>query len=84
MTQGHPGSGQGYELQAITACIVGGVSFMGGQGGILGILLGALLMGTLANAMVMLNVSAYWHQIVISGVLLAAITIDYTRRTQRT
>jgi ribose transport system permease protein len=84
MTQGHPGSGQGYELQAITACIVGGVSFMGGQGGVLGILLGALLMGTLANAMVMLNVSAFWHQIVISMVLLAAITIDYTRRTQRT
>jgi ribose transport system permease protein len=84
MTQGHPGSGQGYELQAITACIVGGVSFMGGEGGILGIILGAMLMGTLANAMVMLNVSAYWHQIVISMVLLTAITVDYMRRRQQT
>jgi ribose transport system permease protein len=83
MTQGHPGSGQGYELQAITACIVGGVSFMGGEGGILGIIIGATLMGTLANAMIMLNVSAYWHQIVISLVLLAAITVDYTRRRQQ-
>jgi len=84
MTQGHPGSGQGYELQAITACIVGGVSFMGGEGGVLGIVIGAMLMGTLANAMIMLNVSAYWHQIVISMVLLAAITVDYTRRRQQT
>ena len=41
MTLGHPGSGDGYELQAITACIVGGVSFMGGEGGIPGIIIGA-------------------------------------------
>ncbi len=80
MSQGHPGSGDGYELQAITACIVGGVSFMGGEGGVLGIVIGAMLMGTLANAMVMLNVSPYWHKVVISMVLLAAITVDYSRR----
>jgi ribose transport system permease protein len=80
MSQGHPGSGDGYELQAITACIVGGVSFMGGEGGVLGIIIGAMLMGTLQNAMVMLNVSPYWHKVVISAVLLVAITVDYTRR----
>jgi ribose transport system permease protein len=80
MSQGHPGSGDGYELQAITACIVGGVSFMGGEGGVLGIIIGAMLMGTLQNAMVMLNVSPYWHKVVISAVLLAAITVDYSRR----
>lgn len=80
MSQGHPGSGDGYEMQAITACIVGGVSFMGGEGGVPGIIIGAMLMGTLQNAMVMLNVSPYWHKIVISMVLLAAITVDYLRR----
>ena len=83
MSQGHPGSGDGYELQAITACIVGGVSFMGGEGGVLGIIIGAMLMGTLQNAMIMLNVSPYWHQVVISMVLLVAITVDYTRRRRR-
>jgi ribose transport system permease protein len=82
MTQGHPGAGDGYELQAITACIVGGVSFMGGEGGVPGIIIGAMLMGTLANAMIMLNVSAYWHRVVISMVLLVAITVDYLRRRQ--
>jgi len=80
MTQGHPNTGDGYELQAITACIVGGVSFAGGEGGVLGIVIGAILMGTLANAMVMLNVEAYWHRVVISMVLLVAITVDYSRR----
>ena len=84
MSLGHPGSGEGYELLAITACILGGVSFMGGEGGIPGILVGALLIGTLQNAMVMLNINPYWHKIVIGLVLLAAITIDYVRRRRRT
>ena len=45
LSLGHPGSGEGYELLAITACILGGVSFMGGQGGVIGIVVGALLIG---------------------------------------
>jgi len=83
LSLGHPGSGEGYELLAITACILGGISFMGGQGGVVGIVVGALLIGTLQNLLVMINVNPYWHKIVISGVLLAAITIDYARRRQR-
>ncbi len=83
LSLGHPGSGEGHELLAITACILGGISFMGGQGGIIGILVGSLLIGTLQNLLVMVNVNPYWHKIVISLVLLAAITIDYARRRQR-
>ena len=56
---------------------------MGGQGGVIGIVVGALLIGTLQNLLVMLNVNPYWHKIVISLVLLAAITIDYARRRRR-
>jgi ribose transport system permease protein len=84
MSLGHPGSGEGYELLAIAACILGGVSFMGGEGGVLGILIGATLIGTLQNAMVMLNINPYWHKIVISLVLLLAISVDYMRRRRRT
>lgn len=83
LSLGHPGSGEGYELLAITACILGGISFMGGQGGVIGIVVGALLMGTLQNLLVMVNVNPYWHKVVISLVLLAAITIDYARRRRR-
>jgi ribose transport system permease protein len=80
---GHPAAGEGYELLAIAACILGGVSLMGGEGGIFGILVGAALIGTVQNAMVMLNINPFWHKIVISLVLLAAITLDYSRRRRR-
>lgn len=84
MSMGHPGSGEGLELLAIAACILGGISFMGGEGGIIGILLGAAMIGLLQNEMIMLNINPYWHKIVINLVLLAAITIDYARRRQGT
>jgi ribose transport system permease protein len=84
MSMGHPGSGEGYELLAITACILGGTSFMGGEGGVPGILLGAVLIGVLQDAMIMVNVNPYWHKIVISLVLLLAVSIDYLRRRART
>ena len=77
---GHPAAGEGYELLAIAACILGGVSLMGGEGGVIGILIGAALIGTVQNEMVMLNINPYWHKIVISLVLLVAITLDYARR----
>ena len=80
---GHPAAGEGYELLAIAACILGGVSLMGGEGGIFGILIGAALIGTVQNEMVMLNINPYWHKIVISLVLLVAITLDYARRRRR-
>ena len=84
MSMGHPGTGEGYELLAIAACILGGVSFMGGEGGIIGMLIGATMIGVLQNEMVMLNINPYWHKIVINLVLLAAVTIDYARRRQQT
>jgi ribose transport system permease protein len=83
LSLGHPGAGEGFELLAITACILGGLSLMGGQGSIIGILVGASLIGVLQNEMVMLNINPYWHKIVIGLVLLAAITFDYMRRRRR-
>jgi ribose transport system permease protein len=83
LTMGHPGTGEGYELLAITACILGGLSLMGGQGSLIGVIIGALLIGTLQNEMIILNINPYWHKIVISFVLLVAITVDYLRRRRR-
>lgn len=83
LSLGHPAAGEGFELLAITACILGGLSLMGGQGSVLGILVGALLIGVLQNEMVMLNINPFWHRIVIGFVLLLAITFDYGRRRQR-
>jgi ribose transport system permease protein len=83
MSLGHPGSGEGYELQAIAACILGGLSFAGGEGSVIGIIVGAMLIGVLQNLMIMLNINPYWHKIVIYLVLLVAITFDYARRRRR-
>jgi len=83
LTIGHPGAGEGYELLAITAGIVGGLSFFGGEGSVLGIAVGASMIGVLQNAMIMLKVSPYWHRIVIGLVLLSAIVFDYVRRRRR-
>ena len=83
LTMGHPGSGEGFELQAITACILGGVSFAGGEGGVVGVLFGAAMIGVLQNEMIMLDINVLWHKVVISLVLLAAITLDYVRRRRR-
>jgi ribose transport system permease protein len=83
LTMGHPGTGEGYELLAITGCILGGLSLMGGQGSLIGVLIGTLLIGILQNEMIILNINPYWHKIVISFVLLIAITVDYLRRRKR-
>jgi ribose transport system permease protein len=82
LSLGHPGAGEGFELLAITACILGGLSLMGGQGSVVGILVGSLMIGVLQNEMVMLNINPFWHKIVIGLVLLVAITFDYARRRQ--
>lgn len=83
LTMGHPSTGVGYELLAITGCILGGLSLMGGQGSLVGVVIGALLIGILQNEMIILNINPYWHTIVISFVLLLAITVDYLRRRRR-
>ncbi len=83
LTEGHPSAGDGAELTAIAACVLGGISLFGGQGSILGAFIGAMMMGALANAMIILKVSPYWQQVVLGIVLLIAITFDVWRRRRR-
>ncbi len=71
-----PVIGQGYEFNAIAAVVVGGTSFSGGEGGLPGTLLGALLIETLDNGLNLLNVSALWEQ-VVKGVVIALALLLY-------
>jgi ribose transport system permease protein len=80
LTSGHPSAGEGAELIAIAACVLGGISLYGGQGTIFGVLIGAMIMGSLQNATIILEVSPYFQQIVLGLVLLTAITFDFWRR----
>jgi ribose/xylose/arabinose/galactoside ABC-type transport system permease subunit len=69
-------AGQGYELQAIAAVVIGGTSLFGGQGGMIGTLIGAMLIGVLNNGLVILNVSPYYQPIVIGAVIVLSVYID--------
>ena len=72
----HPATGESFELNAIAAVVLGGTSLMGGRGSIGGSLIGAMVIGVLADGLVMLGVSEFW-QIVIKGVVIVlAVAVD--------
>ena len=72
----HPATGESFELNAIAAVVLGGTSLMGGRGSVTGSLIGAFVIGVLADGLVMLGVSEFW-QIVIKGVVIVvAVGLD--------
>ena len=81
-----PSNANGMEFDVISAVILGGASLSGGKGSIVGALFGALLLGTLSNGMVMLNIHTYWQQVISGVVLVLAVVLDVikNRSAQRT
>ena len=77
---GFPLAGQNAELDAIAAVIIGGASFFGGRGTVLGVMAGVLIMGLLRNGLNLNNISPFWQQILIGVVIIAAVYIDVLRR----
>jgi ribose transport system permease protein len=77
---GQPTSGQGYELTAIAAVVIGGGSLRGGEGSVLGTLVGAFIMGLLANGSDLLGVNPYWQQVIIGAVIIIAVALDEWRK----
>ncbi|MDZ7962285.1 MAG: ribose ABC transporter permease [Aulosira sp. DedQUE10] len=75
--------GQGYELDAIAAVILGGTSFTGGIGTIGGTLLGALIIAVLNNGLTLLNMSYFWQLVVKGLVIIVAVMIDRLRRRSK-
>jgi len=81
--QGTPTVGSGYELWAIAATVIGGTSLFGGEGTVLGAILGAAIMGVMVNGMVLVNLSSYLQDVVLGAVLVIAVTYDTWRRYRR-
>ena len=77
---GQPTAGQGYELQAIAAVVIGGGSLTGGEGSVVGTLIGAFIMGLLSNGSDLLGVSPYLQQAIIGAVIILAVTLDELRK----
>jgi L-arabinose transport system permease protein len=76
ITSGQPNSAQGFELDVISACVLGGVSLQGGKARIFGVLVGVLVMGTVENVMNLLDVDAFYQYLVRGVILLAAVLLD--------
>ena len=77
---GQPSVGSGFEMDVITATVLGGISVSGGKGKIVNVLVGACIMGVLANGMTMLNINQYMQWIINGLVLLFAVTMSNLRR----
>ena len=71
-----PTAGDGYELDAIAAVVLGGTSLTGGKGKITGTIIGALIIGVLSNALNILDVSSYYQMMVKGAVILIAVLLD--------
>jgi ribose transport system permease protein len=78
-----PTFGTGFELDVITAVILGGVAFSGGEGGIAGVVLAVLLLGVVDSSFVWLGISAFYTDVVRGVVLILAVSIDQIAHEQR-
>ena len=76
-------AGQNFELLAIAAVVIGGTSLFGGEGGVIGSLIGAMLIGVLNNGLVLMNVSVYWQPIVIGAVIVLSVFVDQLAKKRR-
>ncbi|NLL79843.1 MAG: ABC transporter permease [Clostridiales bacterium] len=79
MYSGQPTAGDGAEMDAIAAVVVGGTSMAGGSGKIGGTIIGGLIIGVLNNGLNLLNVNSFWQYVVKGVVILLAVFLDYIR-----
>ncbi|HZS09712.1 MAG TPA: ABC transporter permease [Blastocatellia bacterium] len=80
LVTGQPTAGEGYELRVIAAVVIGGGSLSGGQGTVVGTIIGALIMGVLANGANLLRINPFIQQIIIGSVIVLAVTFDEFQR----
>jgi ribose transport system permease protein len=70
----------GENLRSIAAVVIGGTNLFGGEGGVIGSMIGALIMGVLANGLNLLNVSAFWQRVIQGMIIVLVVVFDQWRR----
>jgi erythritol transport system permease protein len=76
----HPATGETFELNAIAAAVLGGTSMSGGRGRIAGTIVGAFVIGILADGLVMMGVSSFWQTVIKGLVIIAAVVVDQAQQ----
>ncbi len=82
LNSAQPALGQGYELDAIAAVVIGGTSLAGGRGSVLGTIIGALIMSVLLNGLRIMSVAQEWQTVVTGLIIIAAVYADMMRRAR--
>jgi len=80
LNSAQPALGQGYELDAIAAAVIGGTSLSGGEGSMLGTIIGAFIISTLTNGLRILSVPQEWQTIITGAIVILAVYLDILRR----
>jgi ribose transport system permease protein len=83
LNSAQPALGAGYELDAIAAVVIGGTSLSGGEGSILGTIIGAFIISTLTNGLRILSVPQEWQMVVTGAIVVLAVFLDILRRRQQ-
>jgi ribose transport system permease protein len=83
LMSGQGTAGTGYELDVIASCVLGGVSLFGGEGNLIGTIIGAFIIGILANGLTLLNVSSFYQMMAKGLVILLAVFIDLKLKERR-
>ena len=77
-----PTAGTGFEMDAIASVVIGGSSLSGGEGTVVGTIIGAAIIGVLRNALVLLKVDSYFQTLIIGSVIIVAVSIDQIRKSK--
>lgn len=83
INSGQPATSEGFEMDVITAAVLGGVSVAGGQGKVINVIAGVLIMGMLSNGMTLMNLDEYWQWVTKGIVLLFAVAFDNVQRKRQ-
>ena len=73
----------GKELDVLAAAILGGASVFGGSGSVWGVVLGVLLIGVIRNGLILMRIPAYWHQVIVGGIILVAAGLTILKKSRR-
>lgn len=82
VNNGHPATGDGYEMFAIAATVLGGTSLAGGSGSVARAMFGCAIIAVINNGMTLMEISAYWQKVVIGAIIILAVMLDMAQKSK--
>ena len=83
VNNGHPATGEGYEMFAIAATVLGGTSLSGGSGSVARAMFGCAIIAVINNGMTLMEINAYWQKVVIGAIIILAVLLDMAQKGEK-